>query len=156
MTPTRPARRLPQPPPAKLRTLSRRALLALSIPLFLRQCHNGFEDIPGETACQHRVVATVSSGLTPTISWTPICTVGYLHVADSTGRPSWLLVDSGSAPVPLNGIRSGITYGIVPTEAREVAEPATALVPGRLYFLLLRVSAIRGPGKFIDTTTFRP
>ena len=124
--------------------------------LGLAACEHELDDIPGATACRHRAVATVSASLTPVFTWSPTCTVGYLHVADSSGQPSWLLLDSGSAPISLNGIRSAITYGVPPLEAREPAGPAAPLVPGRRYLLLLRVGAIRGPGKFVDTTEFRP
>ena len=102
-------------------------------------------------------MASVSSGLTPSLTWVPDCTVGYLSVLDAHGQPTWIIVDSGSAIPPLNGIQSGVIYGTVPAEAKMFGFGTTPLVAGEPYYLLLRVSDDQGgPGRLVDTLSFTP
>ena len=113
--------------------------------------------ITGATACKESVVASASSGLTPTFTWTPDCTIGHLSVLDIHGQPLWMLTDSGSIRPPLNGIHSGVVYLTVPPEAALLGSNADSLVAGASYYLLLKVrDDIGGPGRLIDTLTFVP
>jgi hypothetical protein len=114
--------------------------------------------ITGASACRGAAAASVSLGLTPVITWTPDCTVGYLSILDTIFQPTWILVDTGSAVPPLNGIRSGVTYGIVPPEAQAFAfTTASPLVSGKPYVLVLRVVDDQGgAGQLVDTLTFVP
>ena len=118
-------------------------------------CSTASTAIPGATACRSGAIAAVGPGLAPVISWNPDCTIGYLSVLDSTFQPTWIVVDSGSTG-PLNGLRSGITYGVVPPGGRLLGPSAGPLSVGARYVLLLRVEAISGPGKLVDTATFTP
>jgi len=122
--------------------------------LCLLGCHTS-EIIPGATACRHGATAALTSGTTPTITWTPGCTVGYIHIADSTGYPSWIVIDSGTAG-PLNALKSGIQYGVVPPEGRGFGLAAQPLKAGALYLLALRLASIGGNGRLVDTLWFRP
>ena len=113
--------------------------------------------ITGATACRAPVAAAVSPGITPVITWTPDCTVGSLSVLDTVFQRTWTIIDSGSNVPPLNGIRSGVTYGTVPPEAHLFGSPASPLVGGKQYILLLRVEDDKGgSGRLVDTLTFIP
>jgi len=113
--------------------------------------------ITGATACGAAAAAAISPGITPVITWTPDCTVGYLSVLDSVFQLTWTLIDSGSAVPPLNAIRSGVTYGTVPPEAQIFGSTASPLVRGDRYILVLRVEDDKGgSGRLVDTLTFRP
>lgn len=78
--------------------------------------------------CSGRVEISVSSGTTPTFTWTPECAIFFLIVepADS-GTDLWMIATEGS-----NSIGSGVKYGEVPEGAQELHDPVE-LVFGNEY-----------------------
>lgn len=79
------------------------------------------------------VAVSVSSGTTPTFTWTPACRV-ILLLVEQGATDQWLLEATG------DGIASGVTYGTVPPGA-SANEPATPLQAGTTYEIIL----FRGP-----------
>ncbi len=137
--------------------MRKHATVVLATLLMVGGCTSEPGEITGANACRGPAVAEVATGTTPLMTWTPACTVGYLSVLDSQFAPTWTIVDSGPSLPPLNGIRSGVTYGTVPPEAQLFGAPAAPLAPGGKYYLLLRVAGDHGgPGLLVDTVTFVP
>jgi hypothetical protein len=100
-------------------------------------CH-GFGDLPSSTSkigCRDNVTVTVSSGITPTIDWTPSCPVNRVTVDVVNGAPGsiatvWDISSSSGVFGP------PLTYGVAPAEADGQDAPV-ALVPGRTYQVIV-------------------
>lgn len=87
------------------------------------------DDGPGpvdSTICAGPVNITVSSGTTPTFSWSPDCKLGRLIVMDG------LLETWGTETLGENIYESPIVYDVPPPGTVE-PEPAVPLVAGRTY-----------------------
>ena len=79
--------------------------------------------------CTGNVTVSVSSGTTPTFTWTPACRVIGLLV-ELGASDQWFLEATG------DGIAPGVQYGIVPPGATADG-PATPLVSGTTYEVIL-------------------
>ena len=77
--------------------------------------------------CTGAINVTVSSGTTPTFTWTPACTVAYM-IVEEDASDRWLLTATDRA----KGIAPGVRYGTVPAGARE-SSPAVSLTRGQLH-----------------------
>ena len=90
--------------------------------------------------CTGQVSITVSSGTTPTISWTPACRLSLVLVEPvNSGDDLWVIgTDSANAIAP------PIVYGVTPPGARQIWGPTT-LVTGQGYGVY--VFRWTGPGK---------
>jgi hypothetical protein len=119
-------------------------------------CSSEPSKITGDAACKGSAVASITSGITPVISWQPTCTVGTLQVGDLAGNITWLVTDSGNGSPPLNGLQSGITYGTVPPEGQQSLLGLSPLQAATSYLLILRVLDDQGGSHLVDTLTFVP
>jgi len=103
-------------------------------------------------ACSSTVNITVGSGITPTFSWTPACSLFFLLVEGNTGGDQWSVISDST-----NAIAPPVTYGIVPPGAT-ADFPPTTLVSGMSYDVL--VARWTGPGAqdgvIIGSKTFTP
>ncbi len=73
------------------------------------------------------VALIIATSPEPRFSWTPTCLAYRLGVSDSAGTIIWQVdADSG------NTMRSGVTYGVVPTGSSETI-PAATLTAGQRY-----------------------
>lgn len=124
---------------------SRRARrLVLLLVCWLTACN---EESTNPTGCPGHVVLDVSTGSTPTFTWTTGCEATALTVFDRTGAPLWAIA-------PLNNrILSPVTYGVVPTGVREI-HPPEALQTGTEYNLFLKWLA--GTDTLAATFPFTP
>ena len=87
------------------------------------------EEIPD---CTGDVEISVSSGTTPTFSWTPECKIFFLLVEPAeSGTDLWSIITEGS-----NSISPGVKYGEVPEGAQE-RFGAVELVVGNQYKVVL-------------------
>jgi hypothetical protein len=112
------------------RTLVAQSVCVIASLLLLGGCSS--DDDPTGPAvalspCTGAINVTVSSGTTPTFSWTPACTVAFMIVEEGASD-RWLL----EAIDPTKGIAPGVRYGTVPVGVRE-SSPAVALTPGRVH-----------------------
>lgn len=99
---------------------------------------------PGDSDCledPNSISASVSSGTTPTLSWSPQCTMAVVLVEELDGGDVWALgvPDSlRSTPLSANRILPPLTYGVKPSGVTGVeADVAEPLVSGNRYILLL-------------------
>jgi hypothetical protein len=114
------------------------------------------EPLLPEGACTGNVLVTVSSGLTPEMTWTPNCGVGVLLVAPIEGGLAWQISGvPGADQVPTNPIRSGVIYGILPPGTHQFFEMA-ALEPGRSYAVALHVVDREGTRALVGSESFTP
>ena len=86
-----------------------------------------------EPCTVNSVTVSVSSGTTPTFTWTPACRVLMLLV-EQEATDQWLLEATG------DGIAPGVRYGTVPPGAT-ARDPAIPLQAGTTYEVIL----FRGP-----------
>jgi hypothetical protein len=120
----------------------RQALLLLLQPA-LSGCGSVPTEVPpNPNRCGHDVQASVSPGLTPTISWTPACEVGAISVVrmwlDSTGSTVSELVWAIETSNEADRLTPPVIFGVTPLGVRSTA-PARPLVVGQWYNLTLEV-----------------
>lgn len=105
----------------------------------------------GQAACTGNVSVAVSSGTTPSISWTPACKA-FLVLVEDNGGDVWGVISDGT-----NAIPTPVQYGVVPPSATELTPPS-ALSPGTAYSVA--VHRWTGPGAqdgaLIGTKPFTP
>ena len=105
---------------------------------------------PAGEQCSAPVTFSVTSGLTPTIGWTPDCDlVGLFVETVETGADMWAISATGT-----RGIAPGVVYGTVPEGAEEDL-PADPLEAGVSY----RVIGVRSTGAqrvLAGSTTITP
>ena len=82
---------------------------------------------------------SISSGVTPTFTWSPACTVGILYVEDSLVTV-WLIINDSTK------LGSPVTYGMVPAGSTEHA--LQALQAGRTYRVHLNSPNAGSPGVY--------
>jgi hypothetical protein len=107
---------------------------------------------PNLAPCSGAVTLTPSSGLTPTLVWTPNCLVDQVtveeNIAPSAGgpQPRWIIQSQTTG----QGTPSPLRYGDVPAPMQVVLS-AAALVAGHQY----RVH-VSGGGTVVGTAVFTP
>ena len=91
----------------------------------------------------------------PTFTWTPDCAVGSLTVTMEPGDLLWQIRSEPDADLtPVNRIRSGVAYGVVPAMSREFGGDAVALAPGQPYRVILHVSDSQGHTMLVGQGVF--
>ena len=98
-------------------------------------------------------ILTVSSGTTPTFSWSPGCLAYSLVVTDDTGAVMWgVASDSGNTMPPPVG------YGVVPGGPHHQLQAPTALIAGKQYAVGLYRFYIGSPtpSDVLGAIAFRP
>lgn len=120
--------------------------------------------VPG---CSRDVVRLqVSAGTEPRFTWERGCLVSRLTVRRYENGALMWSVYSGGIVDYVNGIASGVTYGVMPAGAQawfDTPERAVPLVPGELYVLTLESATPPLPGEIqfydleqVATLGFRP
>jgi hypothetical protein len=113
--------------------------------------------------CEDAVSVGVGTGLTPKIIWLPNCAVYNLVVLEGVGPHSfeqqngtWAVESQpDSYGVPNNRLYSGIRYGEVPQDGRQVIAPAP-LVAGQAYTVYLNVYTLNQRVENVGWRTFTP
>jgi hypothetical protein len=84
---------------------------------------------PGDTppVCSGQVTIAVSSGLTPSFSWTPACRLFFVNV-ELGAADQWSVISDGN-----NAIAPPVQYGVVPPGAEQSSSGVTPLVAGQTY-----------------------
>jgi hypothetical protein len=109
----------------------------------LAACRSVSTEVPfNPNRCGHDVSASVSPGLTPTITWARACGIGAISIVrqwqDSLGsgmsEAVWAIETSNEADL----LVPPITYGVVPP-GFHVVWPPKALVAGQSYNVTLEV-----------------
>jgi hypothetical protein len=121
-----------------MHTKLRSRLAAIALLGVALACGGGTEPL---AECTEPVDVSVTTGTTPTISWTPACGVGYLAVRrplpPSLGvlemAPVWIIRANERL------IGSPVRYGIRPRGTSEVVAPE-ALLAGRPYDVVVDMS----------------
>jgi hypothetical protein len=98
------------------------------------------------------VTIAVSSGTSPSFSWTPACRLFLVNVELGAGDQWGIISDSANAIAP------PVQYGVVPAGAEQSTSEVTPLVPGQTYDVNLLYWS--GPdaqdGTFIGSREFTP
>lgn len=110
-------------------------LKALAFTIALCATASGCDELTSADICASKVVVSVNDAAKPVIDWSPNCRVSQLTVADSTGAVWVVLGQSTFAP--------RVTYGTVPSGARETVPPET-LKSGATYSVRLEVESEAG------------
>ena len=80
-------------------------------------------DGPDDGRCEEALTFDVSSGINPTISWTPDCSVAQLRIIRNSDQSEvWAFVATSNAVVP------AVTYGQTPVAATETTPPETLVI----------------------------
>ena len=128
--------------------------LGLSLALIAAACKPDSADPNApQVACTGIVSVQVTSGTTPTFSWTPACKLFFVLVEPSnSGADLWSVISDST-----NAIASPVVYGTTPSGAVQADAP-TPLVAGQVYKVIL--FRWTGPGKqdgvLIGTANFTP
>jgi len=108
--------------------------------LLVMGCKKEDSNPSGSGSFSGTVQVSVSSGTTPTFSWTPAIKVFFVLVeSDTSGADLWGIISDST-----NAIGSPVTYGVTPNGARELKSPAT-LTQGVAYKVIL--FQWTGPGR---------
>ena len=127
------------------------SLVALSCPMLLA-CSSDSTD-PGDfPVCTGPVTIAVSSGTSPSISWTPACRLFFVNV-ELGAADQWSIISDSA-----NAIAPPVRYGVVPAGAEQSTAEVTPLEAGQTYDVNLFFWT--GPdaqdGTFIGTQEFTP
>lgn len=88
------------------------------------------EDLP---ACSGPVAISVSTGTTPTFSWSPACKVFYLDIGVvDTDQEIWAVANFDAK----NTISPGVKFGVTPAGTRLIEGPVS-LQPGTKYSVFI-------------------
>ena len=127
-------------------------LLAVSCAMVLA-CSSDSND-PGDAApaCTGPVTIAVSSGTSPTFSWTPACRLFFVNV-ELGATDQWSIISDST-----NAIAPPVQYGVVPAGAQQSTSEVTPLVPGQTYEVNLFYWTGPGAqdGTFIGSLDFTP
>jgi len=102
-----------------------RTLCALASLLAGIACSDGASPVE-QTACTGDVTLAVTSGTTPSISWSPACKL-FLMLVEAESGDVWGVISDGT-----NAIETPVGYGVVPAGATELAAPVP-LIAGAPY-----------------------
>jgi hypothetical protein len=109
---------------------------------------------PGDAPpdCSGPVTIAVSSGLTPSFSWTPACRLFFVNV-ELGGSDQWSIISDGT-----NAIAPPVQYGVVPAGADQSSPAVTPLQAGQTYDVNLFYWTGPGAqdGTFIGSQDFVP
>lgn len=121
--------------------------VALGVMLGALACSGSGE--PNDDRCELPLTFEVSSGLTPTFSWAPVCTVAQVRVVNTAdGEEMWsVLADN-------NSITPGVVYGVTPVGALETHVPEL-LISGTQYRVVVAIDDAEGL-LVHGSTTFTP
>jgi hypothetical protein len=109
---------------------------------------------PGDAlpVCNGDVTITVSSGITPSFSWSPACRLFFVNVELGAGDQWSIISDSANAIAP------PVQYGVVPAGAQQSTDGVTPLEAGQTYDVNLFYWSGPGAqdGTFIGSKDFTP
>jgi len=106
---------------------------------------------PDDDRCEDAVTVVASSSTTPTISWTPVCTVAQLRVAEAVdGDEMWAIISSG------NTIPASVVYGVTPTGATATRLPLPLSVGIEYRVVVSVLDPSSGQFLVTGTTSFTP
>jgi hypothetical protein len=109
---------------------------------------------PSETlpVCIGPVTIAVSSGTSPSFSWTPACRLFFVNV-ELGATDQWSIISDST-----DAIAPPVLYGVVPTGAEQSSSDVTPLQAGQTYDVNLFYWAGPGAqdGTFIGSREFTP
>lgn len=100
------------------------------------------------TACTGNVTLSVSSGTTPTFTWTPACNV-FAVLVEGVAGDTWYVFKNGG------GIAPGVRYGVLPQGAIQL-DPTEPLLTGKTYDAILFSGTTENNMQLIALRTFTP
>jgi len=102
--------------------------------------------------CTDPVTIAVSSGTSPSFSWTPACRLFFVNV-ELGPTDQWSIISDST-----NAIAPPVQYGVVPAGALQSSSGATSLQAGRTYDVNLFYWSGPGAqdGTFIGSRDFTP
>ena len=119
--------------------------------LFACGC-SGVDDASNLPQCDGPVAVSVSSGTTPTFSWTPQCQAGQVVVTISSGFLTlWLATGTDNT----NTLRPGIRYGHPPDTAALGTPPLQVGAPDTVHVLRATGDSV-APFEAIGSADFTP
>ncbi len=126
-------------------------LIALSCTMVLA-CSDSTSLGDPAAACTGPVTIAVSSGTSPSFSWTPACRLFFVNVELGASDQWSIISDSTDAITP------PVQYGVVPAGAQQSSSEVTPLVPGQTYDVNLFYWTGPGAqdGTFIGSREFTP
>jgi hypothetical protein len=103
-------------------------------------------------ACTGAVTIAVSSGTSPSFSWTPACRLFFVNV-ELGATDQWNIISDST-----NAIAPPVHYGLVPAGARQLTASVTPLQVGQTYDVNLFYWTGPGPqdGAFMGSKNFTP
>jgi hypothetical protein len=143
--------------------LSGRAITVLACVLVVAGLGCGSDPNDANAGCSNQVTVSVAGGSEPSFSWSPNCAVHNLVVFEGVGphtfgqySAAWAIESQPDANnVPNNRLHSGIRYGQVPGDGRQVSAPV-ALVTGQPYTVYLNVYTLDQRVETVGSKTFTP
>jgi hypothetical protein len=127
------------------------SLVALSSPMLLA-CSSDSTS-PGDLpVCTGPVTIAVSSGTSPSFSWTPACRLFFVNV-ELGASDQWSIISDSA-----NAIAPPVRYGVVPAGAEQSTSDVTPLEAGQTYDvnLLYWTGPDAQDGTFIGSQEFTP
>jgi hypothetical protein len=102
---------------------------------------------PEDNRCEEAVSIQAGSGTTPSIGWTPVCTVAQLRVVEAAtdGDEMWAIIASTNTILP------GLTYGVTPSGATATRLPVPLSI-GTEYRIVVSILD-PASGQFLVTGT---
>ena len=106
---------------------------------------------PDDDRCEDAVTVVASGGTSPTIAWTPVCTVAQLRVAEAAdGDEMWAVISTG------NTIPASVQYGVTPTGATATRLPLPLSVGIEYRVVVSILDPTSGQFLVTGTTNFTP
>jgi hypothetical protein len=125
---------------------------AVSCAMLLGCSSDGTDPGDAPAACTGPVTISVSSGTTPSFSWTPACSLFFVNV-ELGATDQWSIISDST-----NAIAPPVRYGVVPAGAEQSTSEVTPLQAGQTYDVNLFYWT--GPdaqdGTLIGTQNFTP
>ena len=126
-----------------------RVLFLAAVPFAFAACGDEDEGTGPDGSSGGDAIPTLSSGLTPSISWSGANARNITLVEMQNGQPVNSYVWSVTSTNPSVGFPSPVAYGEVPSGSAQLA-PAAALKAGTTYRVTLAL--VDGKGGFRDVT----
>ena len=127
-------------------------LAALSCAMLMGCSSDGTDPGDAPPACTGPVTISVSSGTSPSFSWTPACSLFFVNV-ELGPTDQWSVISDST-----NAIAPPVQYGVVPAGAQQSTSEVAPLQAGQTYDVNLFYWSGPGAqdGTFIGSQNFTP